>query len=77
MPKFENIPVEQFHTCNNGGNWQDFLIGLRDAEVGQSFVAPDFKQNYRLILSVTETLLGKKFRTRKDPDGKVRIGRIA
>lgn len=76
MPKFENIAVEKFHTANENGNWKDFLVGLRDAQVGQSFVAPDFKQTYRLIISATEILLGKKFRTRKEPDGRIRIGRV-
>jgi len=55
--------------------WDEFLIGLRDLQVGQSFVVTKIPSNFRIVLSATQVLMGRRYMSRKEPDG-YRIGRV-
>ena len=72
--KIENIQVEPVQVARRGEEWNDFLIALRDLQVGQSFVVKTMPSNYRLIVSAAQTLMNRHFISCK-VEGGHRIGR--
>lgn len=53
---------------------QDFLVGIRDMNVGQSFTVKKMSANHRSILAAMKTLMGRRYACRTEGN-KIRIGR--
>lgn len=70
--KIEDVPLKD---SRSEAGWEDFLVGLRDLEAGQSFWFPVFTSQYRTVMCAAKTLLNRSFISRKDGDG-YRIGRL-
>ena len=69
------LKIENKQVTPQDSEWRDFLFGIRDLKVGQSFVLPTFSSNYRIAVSVLKTVVGREFVTRKEKNG-YRVGRI-
>lgn len=74
--KIENIPVEPIGNNHRGnGAFREFVFALRDLKKGQSFLW-DLSSNDRMAVAIVQMLLDRQFITRRQNDGKFRVGRI-
>jgi hypothetical protein len=73
--EIENIPVQPIKRASRSDDWQDFLSAIKTMEVRQSFLVPQLGSNFRLAMTVAQTLLDKQYITNKTASG-VRVGRI-
>lgn len=69
--KIQDVPLHQ----NFVGNTDEFLIAIRDLQVGQSFLIDKIPSNFRIILAAMPILMGRKYVSRKD-GLKFRVGRV-
>jgi hypothetical protein len=77
MPvKIESVPIEPVGNGGRGnGAFREFVFALRDLKKGQSFLW-ELSSNDRMAVSIVQMLLDRQFITRKQDNGKFRIGRI-
>lgn len=74
--KIENIPVEPIGNGSRGnGAFREFVLALKELHKGQSFVW-ELSSNDRMAIAIVQMLFDRQFITRKQPDGKFRVGRL-
>lgn len=76
MVKIEDVAITGNNYRSDAGIWNEFILGVRDLEVNQSFVIPKMPQHYRVVLSAAKTLLNRRFVTRVTDEGHYRVGRV-
>jgi len=72
--KIENKPLLGKHG-RGSEEFREYVLTLKELKVNQSFCIDFFPSNYRVALSVCQTILGRKFGHRKEGDV-YRVGRI-
>lgn len=73
------LKIEKFSVADtrvNEVSLETFVTTVRDLKVGESFLIKICQSNHRYALSVMQYALGRRFMTRKDAGGGVRIGRV-
>lgn len=71
--KIEKVAVQALKS-GRGGNFQAFVLALRDLKKGESFLYP-LASNDRMAIAIVQLLLERDFVTRKE-GGMYRIGRV-